>query len=617
MPRKPPVDSARARFATSLAWHLDHGTRPSKAAGKPWTNAEFAAEVPTTRDARAGSRNDEPVRSPRSVANWRTGAALPEDIDLISRALFGPSGRHAEAREELWQAFLEARAEKLRRATPDPAGPRWVAPADEFVIDRAVAPSDEAAVAAPMQRQLQAAVARHAEALAGAAKRLSNSPTFGDMVVAASALRTLPACDPRELAARLGEAYALSLELGGFLEADASLRADPAANEPPLDPDIYRRLRTLVQTAAPWLRAFPSVAKSDDEAGKALVRPPLFAPARDFFRTARAQQAISAKDAAEMETLAKVADTSGYLRQKAGNRAIGGAKNLMLAAGALLAAYQAGADDAVLAKRATLVRSAAATLADSEAEVDALTLGLPIDVAQALRALVQEAPRIGVGHPPARPSKPKIPDDVENQVWAMILEKQAPPEAWRPFIRNLSFAHLGDLAPLAGLASLQQLELDGTKVSDLAPLAGLSALEHLDLDNTRVSDLAALAGLSALRELGLRGTKVSDLTPLAGLFALRELGLNGTKVSDLAPLADLSALRELGLRGTKVSDLVPLASLSALRELSLTGTKVSDLAPLAGLSKLQVLRLDGTKVSNLAPIAGCPSCGSSASTAQR
>jgi hypothetical protein len=55
-----------------------------------------------------------------------------------------------------------------------------------------------------------------------------------------------------------------------------------------------------VRPAAPWLRGFPTVARWDDEAGKALVRASLFQPARDLTRIARERQAIPQRDATEM-----------------------------------------------------------------------------------------------------------------------------------------------------------------------------------------------------------------------------------------------------------------------------------------------------------------------------
>ncbi|HEV7404878.1 MAG TPA: leucine-rich repeat domain-containing protein [Chthoniobacteraceae bacterium] len=137
-------------------------------------------------------------------------------------------------------------------------------------------------------------------------------------------------------------------------------------------------------------------------------------------------------------------------------------------------------------------------------------------------------------------------------------------------------ASLTDLAPLAGLASLQTLDLGGcTGLKDLTPLAGLASLRVLDLrDCTALSDLAPLVGLAGLRTLYLSGcTGLTDLGPLAGLFSLHTLVLSGcTGLTDLAPLAGLASLQDLSLRDcTGLTDLAPLAGLPSLQTVALNG----------------------------------------------
>jgi Leucine-rich repeat (LRR) protein len=77
---------------------------------------------------------------------------------------------------------------------------------------------------------------------------------------------------------------------------------------------------------------------------------------------------------------------------------------------------------------------------------------------------------------------------------------------------------LENVSPLAGCASLSDLDLGGTGVSDLRPLIGLRRLEYLSLDHClRVEDLSPLAGLGGLRHLWLSGVAPGlDLAPLAG-----------------------------------------------------------------------------------------------------
>jgi hypothetical protein len=307
-----------------------------------------------------------------------------------------------------------------------------------------------------------------------------------------------------------------------------------------------------VRTAAPWLRGFPTVATWDDAAGRALVRADLFQPARDFTRIARTQRTISERDAAEMELLAEAADVGDYQGQKAGNRTVGSAKNLLIAAAGTIAQSLSGDVASDFGSQSRLVQRAGATLSEAEAQVEAFAATLPDDLSQALRALVQEGRRLGESAPRKMPSGDEAQaeafsapfplvsahahdiHDIESQARAMILEGRAPPIGWRPLIRSLDFfaTTLGSLEPLAGLIALQRLNLSRTRVSDLSPLTGLTALEHLILRRTQVSDLSPVAELTALQHLDLTvgrdkevGTEIRHLSPLAGLTALQHLDL--------------------------------------------------------------------------------------------
>src|SRR5688500_13259556 len=95
-----------------------------------------------------------------------------------------------------------------------------------------------------------------------------------------------------------------------------------------------------------------------------------------------------------MELLAAAADAEGYQGQKAGNRLVGGARNLMLAAAtSVAAAALAEAETPERDARALLVRRSGTMLATAAAEVEAFAATLPDDLRQALRALVEEGRR--------------------------------------------------------------------------------------------------------------------------------------------------------------------------------------------------------------------------------
>lgn len=588
MARKPADNPARARFAALLAGHLARGTRPAKADGEPWTYEAFAAEVPSSRD-------EESFASPRSVSNWCKGASLPAEIEPILRALFGPGDRHAEARAALRAAFLTARAETIEQAERDPAGATWIVQGDQLAIDRTTRPTDLSAAADKVRQQLQAAIRDMAEELIAPAARLSNTRTWGSLSKTAAAFHAVVDGDPLLMPEHLGEAYARLLRLGRFLETDIRVQRDGAACDDPLDADIHGLLTDLVRTAAPWLRGFPTVAAWDDEAGNALVRAELFQPAREFIRIARTQQAIPEQDATEAEVLAEAADATDYQGQKAGNRAVGDARNLLLAAATLLS----GSVAAGFSTRSMLLQRLGSTLAAAEPQVEDFAATVPSDLRHALRSAVKEGRRQGHAVIPACPPPPEPPvpaelDGIEAKARTMILEGHEPPIAWRLFITNLDLSNekIRTVAPLSILSRLQCLSLTNTQVSDLGPLASLTNLEALWVRNTPVKDLGPLAGLAGLVILNLTDTEVSDLTPLASLTNLQSLHLSNTLVSDLAPLAGLADLQDLYLTNTRVSDLAPLTRLFCLEHLYLRNTRVIDTAPLDHLVRagLQIHR---------------------------
>ncbi|MFN0126293.1 MAG: protein kinase domain-containing protein [Verrucomicrobiales bacterium] len=166
---------------------------------------------------------------------------------------------------------------------------------------------------------------------------------------------------------------------------------------------------------------------------------------------------------------------------------------------------------------------------------------------------------------------------------------------------NLANAPIVDLAPLEGMP-LATLNLAGcTAFADLRPLSGLP-LRTLNLDGTQVADLAPLAKIRTLKDLDLSHTGASDLSALSGL-PLERLILNFTKVADLAPLRGLP-LRILKLRNTAVHDIHPLTGLP-LEILDCTSIATGDFSALSG-APLKTLYLQLTRVGDLSFLRGMP-----------
>jgi len=124
---------------------------------------------------------------------------------------------------------------------------------------------------------------------------------------------------------------------------------------------------------------------------------------------------------------------------------------------------------------------------------------------------------------------------------------------------DVTLCPLSDLEGLTGMKGLRRLWAGDTFVSDLAPLAELTALEDLDLHGTGIRDDAVvhLAGLRALRRLDLQGTNISDaaVATLERLSNLETLNLYRTKISNagLERLSKLTKLQEIDIRYTRVT----------------------------------------------------------------
>lgn len=119
-----------------------------------------------------------------------------------------------------------------------------------------------------------------------------------------------------------------------------------------------------------------------------------------------------------------------------------------------------------------------------------------------------------------------------------------------------------DLDAVAGLRSLESLDLAGVRITD-AGLARLKPLTHLTALNVSRTDVSAVGleqlKLSGLRRLSLhRAKRIDDAAAgiLAGAGELALLDVSETVITDagLARLAGLKNLRQLFLRGSRVTN---------------------------------------------------------------
>lgn len=138
-------------------------------------------------------------------------------------------------------------------------------------------------------------------------------------------------------------------------------------------------------------------------------------------------------------------------------------------------------------------------------------------------------------------------------------------------------------------------------LKDLTNLAGLTSIEELDISNTSVEDLSALNRMEQLRHLLCHHTYVRSLDSIANLSNLEVLQAYNTRVKDLPQIWIASNLQQLVINQTEVSSLQPIGGFKKLTRLDVKRTKIDDRSVdiLAGFKDLQILDLQETNITRL------------------
>ena len=106
-----------------------------------------------------------------------------------------------------------------------------------------------------------------------------------------------------------------------------------------------------------------------------------------------------------------------------------------------------------------------------------------------------------------------------------------------------------DISLLGNLTNLTLLNLSNNNIEDISPLANFTNLIYLSVayNNFTDADVAALAGLIHLVELDLRFNGITEVSALSGLTSLESLDLRGNPLSDVSIAAHVSALQNMGV----------------------------------------------------------------------
>ncbi len=167
------------------------------------------------------------------------------------------------------------------------------------------------------------------------------------------------------------------------------------------------------------------------------------------------------------------------------------------------------------------------------------------------------------------------------------------------------FTDLSELRDFHNLPSLivSQLPLNGSGTVDIAPLAKLTNLRELNLGSVKLRTIEPLSELKNLRSLYLRGTFITDVSAASAFSALESIDLTDTRVTDLSPLSHLQELSELGVGGAQLPGLPALRNLKKLKTLRVIEQGPIEFSPIAELTNLESVWIWGGRFPlNVLPI---------------
>ena len=178
-----------------------------------------------------------------------------------------------------------------------------------------------------------------------------------------------------------------------------------------------------------------------------------------------------------------------------------------------------------------------------------------------------------------------------------------------PYLKSLTIQDqsLGTLVDLSHLSKLETLDLSGSTfpAAELAVLAQLPSLTNLNLSNCGISTIAALEGAEKLTCLDLSSNTIRNMEVLRPMTTLKELYLQHNAVTGLEDLSSLSNLEKLNISFNSVSDLTPLSSCTKLSWLDAQNNALNTADGVEKLALLSHLALDHNKLHDISILGKC------------
>ncbi len=140
---------------------------------------------------------------------------------------------------------------------------------------------------------------------------------------------------------------------------------------------------------------------------------------------------------------------------------------------------------------------------------------------------------------------------------------------------NISSTNVLDIGVIEGFSKLRKLEAANLQLDSLQSISRCGSLQELNLEkNKKVADVAFLAGLSQLKQLNLNGTSIADVSMISKLDNLELLDVSNTKITDISSLSTLKQLKILSIENTGITKLDGVGD-APLTRVNCDGSKIA------------------------------------------
>lgn len=141
--------------------------------------------------------------------------------------------------------------------------------------------------------------------------------------------------------------------------------------------------------------------------------------------------------------------------------------------------------------------------------------------------------------------------------------------------------YITDISPLQYMPrSLQQLSIQGNKITDISPLAELKTLKYLSIRDNRITSIDALDNMTMMSGIDMSINAITDITPLQNNLMLNTIIADHNNIISLDALIDLNRLGEVSFKHNYISDISPVADKRDLKSMIFDFNSIQDVTPL-------------------------------------